>query len=278
MTPPSEGTARPGFPEPLRLAILCQEEPVFLGPFLREVIARRPESVAAVFVAGRRGGGERKKTWRDRWESLRSYWLLFEPLGFFAILAVRARARLLGRLDPRSVAGCARNHGIPVHRVKDPNGVDFHQFLRQVNPDLVLNQSELLLRGEVLSIPRLGFINRHASLLPRFRGRLASFWSHAADPPEYGITFHQVSEELDEGPIVLQVRVKEMDPTWSYPRVMKRLMNEAAASFWSAVDARGADDYTPTFLPVTEKAHRFPRIEEVRQYRSVLSRRRKEKK
>ena len=54
--------------------------------------------------------------------------------------------------------------------------------LRALAPDLVLNQSERLLRREVLSIPRLGFINRHASLLPRVRGRLAGFWSHRPVP------------------------------------------------------------------------------------------------
>jgi len=41
----------------VRLAVLCQEEPVFLGPFLRGVIAAHPERIAAVFLAGRRSAG-----------------------------------------------------------------------------------------------------------------------------------------------------------------------------------------------------------------------------
>ena len=257
-----------------RIAILFQEEPVFLGPFLRDVIARRPECVVAVFHAGRRSGGERRRTWRERLRSLRTYWLVLEPRGFLLSIALRLRSRFLGPCDPRSVVGVARRFAIPVYSVSNPNSKEFRALLRRWDPDVVLNQSELVLRRDILSVPRLGFLNRHASLLPHFRGRLASFWSHAAEPSEYGFTFHRISEELDAGPIVLQHRIDDIDPRWSYPRVIGRLMRDAADRFWTAIEILGSPNFTPRSFTLDEKPKRFPRLGEARRYREVLAERR----
>lgn len=258
----------------MRIAILCQEEPIFLGPFLRRVMAMHPDRVAAVLIAGRRGAGERHGSLRDRQEALRIFWLIMEPRDFLASLLLRLRARILGPHDPRSVEAFARCLRLPVHRVDDPNGSEFRHLLREVSPDAVLNQSEGLLKSETLGIPRLGFVNRHASLLPAFRGRMACFWSHAADEPRYGLTIHVVDEGVDTGPIILQEEFRDVDSAWAYPQVMRRLMSEAPALFWKAMDAFECQDFTPKPHLPTDKPRRFPTLEEARQYRRTLSRRR----
>lgn len=258
----------------MKIAVLCQEEPVFLGPFLRGVLAARPGDVVAVCVAGRRSAGERRRTLRQRLEALRIFWLLFEPAGFAKALLLRLRARLLGARDPHSVAGLARRLGIPLHRVGNPNDAAFHRLLRDIGPDAVLNQSELLLKPEVLSIPRHGFLNRHASLLPDYRGRLASFWSHAAEPPAYGVTIHRVDAGIDTGDILLQREFPEVDPRWAYPKVMDHLCGAAPRLFWEAVDALEAGG-EPTGQPPPEgDTCRFPDVEAVKRYRAVLAQRR----
>ena len=258
----------------MKLAILCQEEPVFLGPFLAEVIRLRPEQVAAVFLAGRRSAGEKHGSPRERLDALRTFWLIMEPADFLSSLAVRLRARLLGAHDPRSVAGAARRHGIPVYRVGNPNAPEFRAQLRALPPDIVLNQSERLLKREVLSIPRLGFINRHASLLPRVRGRLAGFWSHAQEPPAYGITIHIVDEGIDTGPIVLQREFPDVNPAWSYPRVMRHVMRSAPAMLWEAVDRLGQPGFTPQPQSPVDEPRLFPTLSQARDYRRMLAARR----
>ncbi|MHC4916266.1 MAG: formyltransferase family protein [Planctomycetota bacterium] len=258
----------------MRLAILCQEEPVFLGPFLRRVIAAHPARVAAVFLAGRRSAGERTATAVQRRRSLRILWGIMEPSGFLSALALRLRARLLGSRDPRSVEGLARQLGLSVHRVADPNSGEFHRRLRELAPDAVLNQSERLLKREVLSIPRLGFVNRHASLLPAFRGRMACWRSHAAESPRYGVTIHVVDEGVDTGPIILQQEFADADPRRSYPRVMRHVCAGAPELFWRAMELLESEGFTPATQPREGEVFAFPTLEEVREYRGRLAARR----
>ena len=72
------------------------------------------------------------------------------------------------------VKALAREHGLPIeqpHTLKDPSAV---AQLRDYQLDvLVVAAYGLLLPPEVLSLPRLGCVNVHASLLPRWRGAAA---------------------------------------------------------------------------------------------------------
>jgi len=255
---------------------------VLLAPFLLEVLRRHSARVVAVIPAGARSGGEPRRGRRAGLRSLRTWWLILEPRGFLVAAALRLRFRLLGRRDPRSVEGAARRLGIAVHRLHAPR--DLPALLRHLKPDLVLNQSEIRLGAEALGVPRLGFLNRHASLLPRHRGRLASFRAHAGEPPEHGVTFHRVTEELDAGPVVLRAPVDDIDPCAPYPRVAERLMEVAAERFGEAVErvaaaagapegAAGASEGAAAFpeaAPAGRPA-RFPTLAEARRYRAVLA-------
>lgn len=247
---------------------------MFLGPFLQGVIRRCPEKIGAVLVAGRRTGGERKKTWGRFLEALHIYWLIFEPWGFVTIMLRSLRAALLGARDASSVEGTARSLGVAVHHVGDPNDTPFHDLLRSLDVDAVLNQSELLLRPEVLAIPRRGFLNRHASLLPHFRGRMASFWAHAAEPPQYGVTIHFVDEGIDTGDIILQQEFPEIDPCWTYPQVMDHIQAAAPELFWRAVALVEDPAFRPTSQTPVDAPRKFPTLADATAYAATMRHRR----
>jgi methionyl-tRNA formyltransferase len=105
------------------------------------------------------------------------------------------------------VKAVATAHGIPVlqpERIKDPS---FHDALRARAPDFgVVAAYGRILPDDVLSLPPLGLINIHASLLPAYRG--ASPIQHAVinGDPETGISIMRVVRELDAGPVFATAR------------------------------------------------------------------------
>jgi hypothetical protein len=259
----------------MRIAILCQEEPVFLGPFLGDVMRQRPDGIAAVLVAGRRSAGEKGGSLGARLEALRIFWLMLEPRGFVDALWRRARFALLGSRDRNSVANVARDLGIPVRHVPGRRAADALPFVREIRADVVLNQSEILLDAEILGVPRIGFVNRHASLLPAHRGRLGSFWAHAEERPRHGVTIHMVDEGIDTGAVLVQWEALDVDARWPFPRVLRYLNRRAPALFWEAMDRLARGDVPAPERPASgEPPRRFPTLAEARRYRAVLRARR----
>lgn len=98
--------------------------------------------------------------------------------------------------------------GIPVHqpsRVKTP---DFAAWVREQRADaaVVLAYGRILTR-EVLDTPRLGCLNLHASLLPRYRGAAPIQWCIVNGETETGICLMQMDEGIDTGPVLATRRI-----------------------------------------------------------------------
>src|SRR5207237_2039819 len=83
-----------------------------------------------------------------------------------------------------------------------------HDLLRATKADImVVAAYGLILPRSVLDIPRLGCINIHASLLPRWRGAAPIHRAIEAGDRESGITIMQMEEGLDTGPMLLVERM-----------------------------------------------------------------------
>jgi methionyl-tRNA formyltransferase len=80
--------------------------------------------------------------------------------------------------------------------------------LRDFRPDaIVVACFPWLIPANVRQIPRLGCLNLHPSLLPRWRGSEPLFWMFKAGDSEGGITVHYMDRAFDTGPILLQERI-----------------------------------------------------------------------
>jgi len=265
----------------MKIVIIGQEEPVYFSPFLRSIIEARPKDIVAVVIAGDRGAGSHPKTCRQKLESIYILWLIMEPYGFIRNLGIGVLQnfiRLLGPLglliDQRSIRAAACQYNIPIVNVCDLNSHEFIEKLKQFSPDVIINQTELLLKEEILSVPKIGIINRHASLLPHFRGRLGSWWSHAAEPPEYGVTIHFVDQEIDSGPVIMQKKYS-LDARFSYCKVLDSLFKDAPNLMLEALDKIQKTDFVPMANQYQDtKTYLFPTLPEVKAYRETLQRRR----
>lgn len=118
----------------------------------------------------------------------------------------RAQGRSRSTLTPPPVKRLAEKHHIPVLQPERPTGDVFVASLRRLEPDLgVVAAYGHILRPEVLRVPRHGFLNVHASLLPRYRGAAPVPWAILGGETETGISIMQMEAGLDSGPVLLRV-------------------------------------------------------------------------
>lgn len=101
----------------------------------------------------------------------------------------------------------ARLRGVPVIQPTKLKSGDFPPAFAALQADIgVVVAYGRILPLPILDSPRLGCINVHASLLPRWRGAAPIQWSILAGDEETGITTMQMAEGLDTGDILLQER------------------------------------------------------------------------
>lgn len=106
------------------------------------------------------------------------------------------------KLQPPPVKVLAQERGIPVLQPTKLKRSETHDALRAFDADVaVVAAYGRILPEAVLCIPRLGCINVHASLLPKYRG--ASPIAHAilAGDPKTGISIMQMDKGMDTGPV-----------------------------------------------------------------------------
>ena len=124
--------------------------------------------------------------------------------GEVAVIAVYTQPdRPAGRgrkLQASPVKQLAVEHDIPVFQPESLRDAAAQQTLRELQADLmVVTAYGLILPAEVLQAPRLGCINIHASLLPRWRGAAPIQRAILAGDRTTGITIMQMDEGLDTG-------------------------------------------------------------------------------
>lgn len=100
----------------------------------------------------------------------------------------------------------AEREGIPVLQPASARDPQFAEALRAMEPDLsVVVAYGQILKPEVLSIPRLGSVNIHGSLLPELRGAAPVQWAIIRGLETTGVTIMRMDAGLDSGPMLLRV-------------------------------------------------------------------------
>jgi len=110
------------------------------------------------------------------------------------------------KLAMSPVKQLAESHNIPVYQPQTLRNADAQAELAALKPDLLIVVAYgLILPQAVLDIPRLGCINSHASLLPRWRGAAPIQRAIEAGDTETGVTVMRMEAGLDTGPMLSKV-------------------------------------------------------------------------
>ena len=121
-----------------------------------------------------------------------------------------------GKFDP--VKQKALQLGIPVNQHKSLKAPEVRDEFASYNADLaILAFVTQIVPPQVFSVPRLGSICFHPSLLPKYRGASAINWALINGETKTGLTLFWVDQGIDTGPILLQreVAVEPDDTTGS---------------------------------------------------------------
>ena len=113
--------------------------------------------------------------------------------------------------------------GLHVYQPETIKSDSSQNFLKRLAPDaVVIIAYGQIIPARLLTIPRLGWINLHGSLLPRYRGAAPIHWAIANGETLTGLTVMQIDAGMDTGPTLLRHEV-EIGPDETAPELAARM-------------------------------------------------------
>ncbi|MFY9528021.1 MAG: methionyl-tRNA formyltransferase [Candidatus Acidiferrales bacterium] len=146
-----------------------------------------------------------------------------------AVITQPDRPRGRGQATASSpVKDAAIEAGIHVYQPEKIKSDSAHEFFKRVAPDVVVIIAYgQIIPGHLLDIPRLGWINLHASLLPRYRGAAPINWAIINGEARTGLTTMKIDAGLDTGPVLLRTDI-EIGPDETAPELTARMAERGA--------------------------------------------------
>jgi methionyl-tRNA formyltransferase len=167
---------------------------------------------------------------------------LAEPPDRFQILALFTRPErpTHGRDKHQPAASLMRamaeERGLPIHAPESINSAEAHNVLKNLAADLfVVCDYGQILSPETLTLARLGGINLHGSLLPKYRGAAPVNWAIYLGEAETGVTVIRMTARLDAGPCLVQRRTP-IDPDETAIDLEPRLAELGAPAVLEAIE------------------------------------------
>jgi methionyl-tRNA formyltransferase len=163
------------------------------------------------------------------------------------------------KLKAPPVKEFAQDLGIPVHQPLKIKTEEAKQLFASYQADVaVVVAYGRILPASFLQAPRLGCINVHFSLLPKYRGAAPVNWAIVNGEKITGVTTMQMDEGLDTGPILLQ-RSVDIDEKETAPELMARLsllgaelLSETLMQL-NSLDPTTQDHDAATFAPILKR-------------------------
>jgi folate-dependent phosphoribosylglycinamide formyltransferase PurN len=204
---------------------------------LREMKSRNI-SVEAIFIDVQRPTGLKAKFQKMK---------RLGPIGTLKIISKRVRKTLAPmeskmisrRLQRKLAPGTAeewfsndfyQSYSDKVHIVNDFNAQKCEQLLKEIDPDVIVLGGSRIIRKNIINIPKVGILNAHLGLLPKYRGVDVIPWA-IYNGDDIGVTVHFVDEGIDTGGIVVQkvIDVTESDTIDSLGKKANMLAGELMA-------------------------------------------------
>ncbi len=167
------------------------------------------------------------------------------PIELAGLVTVKPKPKGRGlKTSLPKIAIWAQDNQVDVFDPASPNDPDFIKLMSDLKPDLfVLSAYSHILGHDLLVVPRLGAINIHPSLLPKYRGAAPIQRAIMADEKTTGLTIFFMDERLDHGEVIFQKETFITDED-NYDSLSRRLSSLAAESIIDVITSIERGSYT----------------------------------
>jgi methionyl-tRNA formyltransferase len=136
--------------------------------------------------------------------------------------------------------------GIPLYQPQKIRAEESYEYFRNAAPDVVgIIAYGQIIPARLIGIPRLGWINLHGSLLPKYRGAAPIHWAIASGETRTGLTTMRIDPGLDTGPMLLKYET-EIGPDETAPELYARLAEAGAPLILETLRGLASGTITPT--------------------------------
>lgn len=256
--------------------ITITEEPLYINPFIQKVIGAISSDVKRIYVV--KGTVIRGKKTSQKISYLITLGLISGPVQLSKRAITAGSFKIFSYLpylkdkNPFSIVTAANQLNIPVTYVEDIHSKEFLTHLKKEQPTIIINQAQAILTEEFLSIPTIGCLNRHCAILPKYRGLLAPFWTYLNKEEESGVSIHFIDKEIDNGPILVQkrVKIKRFD---TFDSILEKDFHLATEAMLEAIDLIRQGGYKEKLIPNDKNLATYfskPGLSEALQYRKIM--------
>jgi methionyl-tRNA formyltransferase len=135
--------------------------------------------------------------------------------------------------------------GVPVHQPEKMRQPEAQELLQKLAPDaIVIIAYGQIIPARLLPIPRLGWINLHASLLPKYRGAAPINWAITNGETKTGVTTMRIDAGMDTGDMLLQREI-EIGAAETAPELASRMSELGAPLMAETLRGLAAGALTP---------------------------------
>jgi methionyl-tRNA formyltransferase len=151
--------------------------------------------------------------------------------------------------------------GVPVHQPERIRSPESQELLQKLAPDvIVIIAYGQIIPARLLPIPRLGWINLHASLLPKYRGAAPINWAIVHGETKSGLTTMRIDVGMDTGDMLLQTEMA-IGPRETTPELAARMAEAGAPLMVDTLKGLAAGTLMPhpqehtkaTYAPLLKK-------------------------
>ena len=163
------------------------------------------------------------------------------------------------------VKTCAEKYNIPVFQPQSVKNGDALEILKGIAPDVIVVVAYgKILPKEILTLPKYGCVNGHASLLPKYRGASPIQWSIVCGETKTGVTTMLMDEGMDTGDILETTKV-EIGEDETAEELFERLSDISADLMVSTLNKLEKGEIAPipqnhndaTYAPIIKKEMAF---------------------